>query len=272
MSDVLGALVGDGTIFGIGGLPPREKGRSLDPGRVSVDFDDDADTLTVTNTRAFPITFSCELTRVLNVTQKPSPGFQEVLAPGESFTVRFKKRGPGEKDFGYHWAWETGDWRATHDPAAHYLLPWSEGRFEVIQTWSGSHSHAEQHAVDVAMPVGTEIRASRAGRVIAIEDGWPEGGPDRRWIDEVNVIRILHADGTYASYVHLQAGGMKVALGDEVQAGQPIGLSGNSGWTTAPHLHFVVRSALDAWVPRSHPARFDVDGQPVMLTRGRSYP
>ncbi|KAG1580522.1 hypothetical protein G6F46_015500 [Rhizopus delemar] len=44
-----------------------------------------------------------------------------------------------------------------------------------------------------------------------------------------------------ALYGHLQAGGMRVRRGQAVQAGQPIGLSGNSGYSSAPHLHFVVQ-------------------------------
>jgi len=56
-----------------------------------------------------------------------------------------------------------------------------------------------------------------------------------------NYLTILHEDGTYADYLHLQFEGVTVELGDKVEAGDPIALSGNTGWSTGPHLHFIVR-------------------------------
>ncbi|KAG1252036.1 hypothetical protein G6F68_011979 [Rhizopus microsporus] len=75
-----------------------------------------------------------------------------------------------------------------------------------------------------------------------IQDGFRGNGQDReRDGARANFIRVLHSDGSMALYGHLQAGGMRVRRGQAVQAGQPIGLSGNSGYSSAPHLHFVVQ-------------------------------
>ena len=56
-----------------------------------------------------------------------------------------------------------------------------------------------------------------------------------------NFIRILHDDGSMAVYAHLQPEGVQVHTGQRVRQGQRIGLSGNTGFSTAPHLHFVLQ-------------------------------
>ena len=56
-----------------------------------------------------------------------------------------------------------------------------------------------------------------------------------------NFVRILHDDGTMALYAHLATNGALVRVGQQVRAGQRIGLSGTTGFTTGPHLHFVVQ-------------------------------
>lgn len=250
----------------------RPVGFTHDNGEVVVDHDRDADTLTVENGKPYPITWGCELARAQHVRQEPAPGFLEVVPPGGTHVVRFVRKGVGKKTYSYHWAWEQGDHRAaSHDVV--YQLPWASNQsFEVLQTWSGSYSHKRDHAIDVEMPIGTPVLAARDGVVVSIRDGWGEGGPSRDFYEQANHIVVQHDDGSYASYSHLQGGAMEVAIGDVVQTGQPLGRSGNSGWSTGPHLHFVVKTALDAWVPRTLPVRFDVDGQVLMLTSGKAYP
>ncbi|WP_277619852.1 M23 family metallopeptidase [Chryseobacterium angstadtii] len=49
----------------------------------------------------------------------------------------------------------------------------------------------------------------------------------------------MHPDGTFAQYYHLKQNGVKVNIGDQVKKGDVIGLSGNTGWSKGPHLHFV---------------------------------
>ena len=56
-----------------------------------------------------------------------------------------------------------------------------------------------------------------------------------------NFIRLLHDDGSMAVYAHLQPEGVQVRTGQRVRLGQRIGLSGNTGFSTAPHLHFVLQ-------------------------------
>jgi len=136
------------------------------------------------------------------------------------------------------------------DPAARphdvvYRLPFEHGRVRVDQGYGGRFSHADaenRHAVDFALPEGTPVLAAREGVVLDVEAGHSAGGPDyARYRDRANYVRILHPDGSMAAYAHLQAGGVLVRPGERVRAGQRIGLSGNTGYSTAPHLHFVVQ-------------------------------
>ena len=127
-----------------------------------------------------------------------------------------------------------------------YQLPFAKGgRYECIQGFNGKFSHrsiASKYALDFKMPVGSPIHAARDGIVIYTKEDSDEGGRDRdKYINKTNKIMILQSDGTIANYVHLKHKGVEVEIGDEVVTGQLIGYSGNTGFTTTPHLHFVVR-------------------------------
>ena len=56
------------------------------------------------------------------------------------------------------------------------------------------------------------------------------------------MVRLVHEDGAMSVYAHLKADGVLVRVGQHVRAGQQIGLSGNTGFTTGPHLHFAVQA------------------------------
>ncbi|MGV8959696.1 MAG: M23 family metallopeptidase [Stenotrophomonas sp.] len=127
------------------------------------------------------------------------------------------------------------------DPAArpqahHYRLPFAAERIRVDQGYGGRLSHDDvqnRYAVDFALPEGTAVLAARAGIVMQVRDG--DDG-------QANFIRVLHEDGGMAVYAHLQPGGVLVKPGQPVQAGERIGRSGNTGHSTAPHLHFAVQT------------------------------
>jgi len=85
------------------------------------------------------------------------------------------------------------------------------------------------------------------------QEDWPEDSEDMTYsIDfllpegkeayknHTNEIEIKHGDGTYASYSHPKHKGSFVKVGEKVKQGQKIGLSGNTGWSPAPHLDFSV--------------------------------
>ena len=59
-------------------------------------------------------------------------------------------------------------------------------------------------------------------------------------MDEANFVQILHDDGTHAIYAHLQLDTVRVKVGQRVARGEYIANSGNTGFSSGPHLHFVV--------------------------------
>ncbi len=113
-----------------------------------------------------------------------------------------------------------------------------------------------QYAVDFSMPEGTTVCAARDGVVVDLMESSEVGGPDRNYKDDANFVSIAHDDGTIGEYVHLKRDGVLVEIGDKVKAGQPIALSGNTGYSTAPHLHFGVYSPRDVHRLRSHAITF----------------
>jgi murein DD-endopeptidase MepM/ murein hydrolase activator NlpD len=74
------------------------------------------------------------------------------------------------------------------------------------------------------------------------ESDFDETGLDaKRDSGRANYIRILHDDGSMAVYAHLAPEGTQVRPGQRVRRGERIGLSGNTGYSGGPHLHFVVQ-------------------------------
>jgi murein DD-endopeptidase MepM/ murein hydrolase activator NlpD len=126
-----------------------------------------------------------------------------------------------------------------------YLLPLRQRALRIEQGYGGSFSHTDAqnlYAVDFAADIGTPVLAARDGVVMQVESDFAKAGLNlEKFGGRANFVRILHDDGTMALYAHLQESGVLVRVGQRVRAGQQIGLSGNTGFTTGPHLHFVVQ-------------------------------
>lgn len=114
------------------------------------------------------------------------------------------------------------------DPVQHYTLTASFDQ-------GGSHWMHKHSGQDFAVPVGTEVVAAHGGTVVK---AGPWGGGDGPAYG--NAIVIKHANGLYSQYAHLSR--IDVKVGQVVTAGQHIALSGNTGNTTGPHLHFEIRT------------------------------
>lgn len=129
-----------------------------------------------------------------------------------------------------------------------YYLMWVKGKtFRIDNGFNsyGAHRGDWAYALDFKMPEGTEICAAREGVVTEVQAAFDRGGNDPALGDKANFIYIKHADGSIGRYLHLRKGGVRVKPGDKIKRGQKIGLSGNTGWSTDPHLHF------DVIVPKS---------------------
>ena len=114
----------------------------------------------------------------------------------------------------------------------------------MAQGANGPYTHQGKYAWDFMMKESTKVCASRDGLVVQIKEDSNLGGPDISFMPHANRITVMHEDGSYADYVHLEQHGALVEEGDHVVAGQVIGYSGNTGWSTKPHLHFQVYKAV----------------------------
>lgn len=174
----------------------------------------------------------------------------------------------------YEWTW--GSLHAKHDDSYVYTLPFEPGKFyRVDQGYHGAFSHFGdfEYSIDWNMPMGSTIVAARDGIVVGLKNEYQVGGPDRALENYCNYIMIKHADGTIGEYDHLLAYSTKVKVGDRVQAGEVIARSGNSGFTTGPHLHFFVYKAIDGGHRQSFPVRFKLDEAPKggTVEEGKTY-
>lgn len=147
-------------------------------------------------------------------------------------------------DFDYQYL--PGDPSATHSATAGYQAPITVGaEYPITQAFPETITHRSLdsvHAVDVAMPIGSDVLAARGGVVFDVASDNFRGGADaERDGGEANFVRILHADGTFALYAHLNWNSIRVKPGDRVQMGDYIADSGNTGFSTGPHLHFAVQ-------------------------------
>lgn len=136
---------------------------------------------------------------------------------------------------------------AQHNTNYLYSLPYSKNkRHKIIQSFNGKFSHNLPHskyAIDFNLQVGDTITAAREGLVFFIKEDSKKHGKTKAFTKFANKILIFHEDGTYADYSHIDFNGALVNIGDKVKAGEPIAISGLTGFTTTPHLHFVVFEA-----------------------------
>lgn len=130
-----------------------------------------------------------------------------------------------------------------------YTLPFEKNKKHLLVQGYFSHfSHKERAALDFKMKRGTPVCAARNGVVVRVKEDGDKGGWNKKYRPYGNVIVIQHADGSRAGYWHLQYNGALVNIGDTVQQGQVIGLSGKTGYTLFPHLHFIAwRFSNNQW-------------------------
>lgn len=155
-----------------------------------------------------------------------------------------------------------------------YVLPYEVGTSHQVSQGNcttGSHRTGtpDQYGYDFLMPIGTVLIASRSGTVTRVVDSFMDntGVPG-----EENVVGITHADGSEALYFHLAENGAMVTLQQTVAIGDVIALSGNSGNSTEPHLHFVVGGPPGTGGVGTVPITFsNTDPHPNGLVAGLSY-
>lgn len=204
--------------------------------------------LTAQNDFFAPVEVRLELTTVRNLETPPDDHPMTWILPARSSMnlLQLKILGDSNEPYlEYGYRYMPGDPRATHEAEQPYRAPFAiASNHPITQTYPDTVTHVapdSYHAVDFAMPIGTDVVAARAGVVFDIASKNYRSGLDAD-IDgpSANVVRILHDDGTYAIYAHLNTNTIRVKPGDRVERGQYIADSGNTGFSTGPHLHFAV--------------------------------
>lgn len=157
-------------------------------------------------------------------------------------------------------------------PDSFYRFPFEGG----APTWSlsqgnfGSFTHTLNavFAFDFVADAGTPILAARSGEVLQVEQGntgncfcpKPSCNPavckNCDPPKSANGLTVLHQDGSVGRYLHIPTNGAEVEVGDKVVRGNLLGVVGNTGCSSGPHLHFEVLSKLGSSTTR---IRFESD-------------
>lgn len=237
-----------------GDLEVRALARGPDDPNVKVFYQivDDKIRLYATNEYFAPVQIVLGLDELKDVKALPQDMDLKFVVPArdETYLMTFYAADNATRPLvAYRYVYLLGDPNAVHNASQAYRAPFAvarEHRISQAYPYAITHTTADsQHAVDIAMPIGTDVYAARGGTVIDVASTNFRGGLDTSQQGaQANVIRILHDDGTYAIYAHLNWNSIRVRPGDLVQRGQYIADSGNTGFSTGPHLHFaVIRNA-----------------------------
>ena len=171
-------------------------------------------------------------------------GARAVVSPRSEQVLLEVPAPPGTGEIRFDYGYVIGDPTATHQPPGPYRAPFATARsFQVTQAPPDAITHRDagsQNAIDIGMPVGSAVHAARDGLVINVAHKFFRGGTTQEVRDEANFVQVLHDDGTTAVYAHLQMDTVRVRPGQRVSRGEYIANSGNTGFSSGPHLHFVV--------------------------------
>ncbi len=157
-------------------------------------------------------------------------------------------------------------------PASTYLLPLACGASRTVtqgNNTSFSHNGSNAYAFDFGLTLNTPLHAVHGGTVIYKDTSTQPGDPcysggGSSCINEANYITIDNGDGTDSLYAHINSSALHV--GDHVERGDVVALSGGTGWSTGPHAHVMRQNHCGIWFCQSVPMHFgDVagDGVPV---------
>jgi murein DD-endopeptidase MepM/ murein hydrolase activator NlpD len=235
-------------------------------------------TLYALNTYYAPVQLLYRITKTENVAAStPREGLQMLPVRGEAKLIDVDRADAlAPLTFDYEFQFLPGDPKAQHRPDAPYRLPYAiASSYAVSQAYPDAMTHADPsstYAVDFVMPIGTNVFAARGGTVIDVASDFHESGVNAA-IDgpRANVVRVLHDDGTMSLYGHLNWNSIRVVPGQRVERGEYIADSGNTGFSTGPHLHFVVQRNRGGAIVSSPVEFVGVGGAAITVKSGGRY-
>lgn len=195
-----------------------------------------------------PVSIMVRLTESTNVTASRPLPVAVVIRPRSTEVITTLAAASPQAPWGFRYIYHhfVGDFKAQPAGEWPYRIPVDPVQGTRISQGPGgpltSHDNGfSRYAVDIPVPIGTPVLAARTGTVIDTRLGSNQGGMESTYVGEANYVRVLHDDGTQALYWHLKQNGVLVRPGARVVEGQTLGLSGNTGYSSAPHLHFAVQ-------------------------------
>jgi len=224
-------------------LPVRQGGTESEVTVVHQKLSEGRYVFIVSNNRSAPYQLAISFSEFVNMRADADRPVEVVLPAGmKDYRLFHIQSTASPFSFTYSYKVQLGDPRsARNDDQARYVLPFEQGTSRILmQGYNGEFSHKNTFALDFQMPEGTLVCAAREGVVVALKNDGIRGGMDKALESEANHITVYHSDGTFAEYVHLKYQGALVRIGSVVKAGEPLGLSGNTGYSSQPHLHFAV--------------------------------
>jgi murein DD-endopeptidase MepM/ murein hydrolase activator NlpD len=197
------------------------------------------------NLNPYTVTMNIDVTNLKNLaTDVRLPLFVEIHGESRKNVLHLSRISASQEvQHQDSYGWVIGSAYAQHQNDYVYRLPFVKNyTVEVTQGYNGALSHKglSTYAVDFGVPVGTSVYAAREGKVVETEVSNSLGGPSPEYRPYMNRIRVEHSDGTFGNYCHLKVNGSAVQVGQIVKKGDLLGYSGNTGYCTAPHLHFSV--------------------------------
>jgi murein DD-endopeptidase MepM/ murein hydrolase activator NlpD len=231
--------------------------------------------LVAQNTFYAPIQLAFRLTQMENVAAStPRDGFKVLPPRSETQLLVMRRAQPNvEMRINYDFQFLPGEPGAEHRPEQPYRLPYAlASSVRVSQAYPDTITHGDQsatQAIDFVMPIGTNVFAAREGVVIEVASDFFENGTNMNADGpRANVVRVLHSDGTMSVYGHLNWNSIRVKPGQRVARGEYLADSGNTGFSTGPHLHFVVQRNKGGAL-ESVPVEFvGVGGMPMTVHTG----
>ncbi len=194
------------------------------------------------------------------------------LKSGEKkeYTKLYKKLGAITTSYSYSYSWIVGSVDAIHNDKYIYRLPYAKGKkYTVTQGFNGKVTHKghSQYAIDFGMREGTKLFAARDGVVVKTKENSNKGGYDKKFASSGNYVTIEHDDSTFAIYYHLKQNGVGVNIGQKVRRGEFIAYSGNTGYSSGPHLHFAVFKANTSMRTQTIPIKLISKGGVINVPR-----